>query len=72
MSKSEILLCLFYRLLAERSVNKAAFCCDMGISERSFYRYLNDIKSFSIETCTGLEIAADGSGNYILKGDAPQ
>ena len=72
MNKSEILLLLFYRLFTEKSVNKAAFCCDAAISERSFYRYLNNIKSFSIEAGTGLEISSDRDGNYFLKNSSPQ
>lgn len=72
MSKSEILLSLFYLLVTGKSVNKSAFCCDMHISERSFYRYLKEIKNFSIESCSGLELSADGDGNYALNRLLPE
>lgn len=67
MNKPEILLFLFYRLLNGKPLNKSAFCCDMKLSERTFYRYLSDIRNFCTEFATGMEISADADGNYTLK-----
>lgn len=67
MKKTEILLLLFYRLYSGKAVSKAAFCRETSIAERSFYRYLSDIRSFGVEFGTGLEISSDGEGNYAMK-----
>ena len=66
MNKAEILLYLFYQLIPDKPVSRLAFCCDTHISERSFYRYLSDIKNFLVEFGIGLEIAEEG-GNYTAK-----
>ena len=66
MNKAEILLYLFYQLISDKPVSRLAFCCDTHISERSFYRYLSDIKNFLVEFGIGLEIAEEG-GNYTVK-----
>ncbi len=67
MSQSEILLHLFYKFITGKTVHKDAFCCDMHISERSFYRYLAKLRNFSIESDFAFEIEADGDGNYRMK-----
>lgn len=66
MNKAEILLYLFYKLTSGKSVSRLAFCCDAHISERSFYRYLSDIKNFLVEFGIGMEIAETG-GSYTIK-----
>lgn len=65
MSKAEILLYLFYQLHSGKPVSRAAFCCDQNISERSFYRYLNDIRNFLVEFRLTKEIREE-NGEYTL------
>ncbi len=65
MSKAEILLYLFYQLLSGKAVSRTAFCCDQNISERSFYRYLNDVRNFLVEFGLTKEIREE-NGEYTL------
>ena len=65
MRKSEILLFLFHQLHTGKPVSRAAFCSDTHISERSFYRYLNDIRNFIVEFGLPKELREEG-GNYYL------
>ncbi len=65
MSKSEILLHLFYLLQSGKVIHRHTFCCEMKISERSFYRYTGDIKNFLIEFGLRKELRED-SGNYYF------
>lgn len=58
MKKPEILLLLFYRLYKGDTVYRSAFCRETKIAERTFFRYLVNIKNFVIDNMTGLDIVS--------------
>lgn len=70
--KSEVLLYIYNRLFEGKIVRKNDVEDKFNISERTFYRYIEDIKEFlekSYGELVGEEIIADrAKGGYILKG----
>lgn len=70
--KSEVLLYIYNRLFEGKIVRKNDVEDKFNISERTFYRYIEDIKKFLEKPygeLVGEEIIADrAKGGYILKG----
>lgn len=70
--KSDVLLYIYNRLLEGKIVRKNDVVDKFNISERTFYRYIDDIKKFlekPVGELVGEEIISDrAKGGYILKG----
>ncbi|MEW8994374.1 helix-turn-helix transcriptional regulator [Clostridium sp.] len=70
--KSDVLLYIYNRLLEGKIVRKDDVVDKFNISERTFYRYIEDIKNFLEKPdgeLVGEEIISDrAKGGYILKG----
>lgn len=70
--KVDILLCIYNRLIKGKVVSKKDIVDKFNISERTFYRYIRDVKKFVQKPDSELvdeEIISDRSkGGYILKG----
>lgn len=56
MSKSEVVLIIFYRLYTQKTIRKSEILCDCGINSLTFARYLADIRCFLLEANLPFEI----------------
>ena len=59
MSKSEVVLIIFYRLYTQKAIRKSDILCDCGINSLTFARYLADIRCFLVETNLPFELLYD-------------
>lgn len=59
MSKSEVVLIIFYRLYTRKMIRKSEILCDCGINSLTFARYLADIRCFLVEANLSFEILYD-------------
>lgn len=59
MSKSEVVLIIFYRLYTQKTIRKSDILCDCGINSLTFARYLADIRCFLIEANLPFELLYD-------------
>lgn len=59
MSKSEVVLIIFYRLYTQKTIRKSDILCDCGINSLTFARYLADIRCFLVEANLPFELLYD-------------
>ena len=65
--KVNLMLELFYTLISGKEVGKHAFCTKNGISERTFYRYMNDISCYLSHNTTDFVLTCERkTGVYFL------
>lgn len=59
MSKSEVVLIIFYRLYTQKTIRKSDILCGCGINSLTFARYLADIRCFLVEANLPFELLYD-------------
>ncbi len=57
--KTFIVLCLYDAMLNGEEVSRATFCAQHNISERTFYRYINEIGKFLMRCKSKYVISAN-------------
>lgn len=59
MSKSEVVLIIFYRLYTQKTIRKSDILSDCDITSLTFARYLADIRCFLLEAALPYELVYD-------------
>lgn len=59
MTKSEVVLIIFYRLYTQKTIRKSDICSDCDITGLTFARYISDIRCFLIEAALPYELLYD-------------
>lgn len=65
--KVNLMLELFHTLISGKEVGKQEFCAKNGISERTFYRYVNDIANYLSSSTADMVLTCERkAGTYFL------
>lgn len=65
--KTNLVLLLYDKLMNDEQVVRRDFCAEHGISERTFYRYINDIEGHLLRSGRNLHVMVqEPKGEYFI------